>query len=1430
VTTPASTPATTPPPPPAARGTGGGLRRGLWRGAVVVLAVVVGTVAALLWLLRSETGTARMLGWVPGLVVVEPRGTLFEGFAAQRIEWTGAGGLRVRVTAPRLSTLTVRWLPDARRWAALRLDDVQADSVEIVPPPGSGQPLVPPPHLRLPLQIDVGRVHIGELRLPQRLQVSPRDITAAVHLGDAGGTAHRIDRLQLTWDRIAMNGSLQVGSAAPLPVRASLAVAPALPPAGGVDWRAHVEVDGPLRAPAVGAALRAVAPPGSGALAADAPALDAHAVVHPFAPWPLPQLQATARAIDLSQFVRSAPLTVVDGQAQVASSGWDRPAHVSLALANRAAGRHDEGRVPLRQLTLALRGRPDDATRIDVHAFDARLGNARAEAGRVRGSGRMDARDLELRMVLESVQAQALDARLAPATLSGSVELDGMHAGWREPAATAGSPAPPATDPPRLRLRADVSGPVAGLPPRLDVKLDAAATPRSVEVTAARARAGEAVLEASGSARRNASDEWSTRAELRLRQFDPLPYWRGSEDSPWRRGPHRLNATLNLDAQVPHAAALRGATALREAVRGAATLDLGDSVLGGVALRGQARLRADGQRVAVQAELDAAGNRARFDANGAQRHDAFATLPLELSVDAKAPALQALVPLLALTGGTAPSALAGSLDAQVQLSRQGSRWSSRGQATGSDLRLDGTEVRQAELQWNLASRSDSALDLRGTVTQARSGDTWRIDQATLAVTGTLEAHRIELLADAPVRPAAWVDRIAPVPTGRNGEAARAPDAEATGATARPGSSVRLQAQGGVVSDGLAGARPTGWRGRIEQLELRPRAPVAAAPWLSTRAVAIDVALDAAAVQAQRVVVEPGRAEVFGAGLRWQRIEWRAASAGQTTWLDARGELEPVDVAPLLARLQPTFGWVGDLRVGGRFNLRSAPAFEADAVLERSSGDLGVRDLAVPELPVQSLGLTDLRLAIDAREGIWTFTQALAGRHLGNAAAAQIVRTSPQAVWPSPDARLEGVAQANVADLGTWGSWLPAGWRLVGAVTAGASFGGRFGAPEYTGEIRGERIGVRNLLQGIDVHDGELRMALQGERATLETLRLRAGEGTLDLDGEARFGAEPQARLRLTAQRFQVLGRVDRRIVASGNAALQLDARAVSVDGRFVVDEGLIDFSRGDAPSLGDDVVVVNRPGRLDGEPAPVPERTPKREIRLDLRADLGSALRLRGRGLNTLIRGDLRVTAPGGRVALNGTVRAEDGTYAAYGQNLEIERGTLRFNGPAENPALDVLAVRPDLDVKVGVAIGGTAMAPRVRLYAEPEMSDVDKLSWLLLGRESDGLAQTDTALLQRAALALLAGENGESARDPTRLIGLDTLSVSQRETGSVRETVVSLGKQLSRRWYVGYERSLNATAGTWQLIYRAARRFTLRAQSGEEDSSLDVIWTWQWR
>jgi translocation and assembly module TamB len=226
---------------------------------------------------------------------------------------------------------------------------------------------------------------------------------------------------------------------------------------------------------------------------------------------------------------------------------------------------------------------------------------------------------------------------------------------------------------------------------------------------------------------------------------------------------------------------------------------------------------------------------------------------------------------------------------------------------------------------------------------------------------------------------------------------------------------------------------------------------------------------------------------------------------------------------------------------------------------------------------------------------------------------------------------------------------------------------------------------------------------------------------------------------------------------------------------------------------------------------------------------MGDKLRIRGHGLDAGLRGDLRLTTPAnGRLAVDGSLRTVDGTYQAYGQKLTIDRGILTFTGPVENPRLDIEATRPDVDVRVGVLVTGTAQVPRIRLFSDPEMSDLDKLSWLVVGRASEGVGGADTALLQRAALGLLSGEGPGTTDRLTQAIGLDSISVRQGE-GETKETIVSVGKQISKRWYVGYERGLNATTGSWQLIYRIAQRLSIRAQAGG-DNAIDLNWSLRWR
>ena len=267
------------------------------------------------------------------------------------------------------------------------------------------------------------------------------------------------------------------------------------------------------------------------------------------------------------------------------------------------------------------------------------------------------------------------------------------------------------------------------------------------------------------------------------------------------------------------------------------------------------------------------------------------------------------------------------------------------------------------------------------------------------------------------------------------------------------------------------------------------------------------------------------------------------------------------------------------------------------------------------------------------------------------------------------------------------------------------------------------------------------------------------------------------------------------------------------------------------PKLGQDVVVVDKrkPAPADTAPAPAPTvswvGTPDVQVTLDL----GPDFLVQGLGLNTRLAGQVNLISHAntkGVPRLSGEVRTEGGRYKAYGQQLTIENGLLRFNGPYDNPQLDILAIRPNLSQRVGVQVSGTALNPKVRLYADPDMPDADKLAWLVLGR-SAASGGAESAVLQQAALALLSGNGKTLSGEMANALGLDEISLARgsRSDSTATGTAVTLGKRLSRDFYLVYETSLRGTFGSFYVFYDLSRRLTLRAQTGQ-DNALDLIYT----
>jgi translocation and assembly module TamB len=1034
-------------------------------------------------------------------------------------------------------------------------------------------------------------------------------------------------------------------------------------------------------------------------------------------------------------------------------------------------------------------------------------------------------------------------------------------------------------------------GSQAVVPPPLTLDLDTLVRADAADIKTFALKAGGASASLKATARRTAAGDWQGEAHLLWAQFDPGAWWRLADSGPLRTGPNLLTGKLDLElARAP--AAWQGVAALR--ARAEATLAA--SQIAGVPIEGKASLDALSAPWKLVADLRSGDNQAH--AEGALQPAAAAQGLLEaidsvrLAVDA--PAVASLAPLAPgrwPTHGTArfEVRLDGAL-AHLDALGAGSRANDAAAhpltlVTQGDLAdWSGPQVRLDHLHWEGQASTDPQAPLTGRLlVQEAIWGTTHVVVARADLSGTLADHTLRLRGVAPVSPPEWLANLAGIgsfPSTRidtqiegrwRPGATDGPELQEHVAQLELRASTRLSAAAGAASAALAAVAtaepPTSGPPPLAPLARPlPPAPSAAAAaagasvpllaqaaasapasaassarrlreaWLHVDPFDLGATRDAAG-HWQRFTLGAGRIDFAGLVLTWQPSSWTAPPApGASPRWSFDAALANFYFAQVMARAEPDMGWHGDLQLNARIHAAFDGRWHLDAEVARGGGDLAVvKDVATPGGATQSLGLTTAHLHVTADGAHWHAETEVAGTRLGELAGRWSIEAPSPASLPGADSALAGNLRVNVADLNVWGTWLPPGWRLGGRMQADLRLAGRVGGPDITGRLTAQGLEVRNALEGVYARDGVVDIGLEGDHAEIRTFRLEGGNGELTLAGGAELGAKPVARLDFDARQFQLLGRIDRRLVTTGTASVRLTADTLHVEGKLGIDEGLFDLTRGNAPTLDADVDVKapsaasTAGGEAGDEGEPAPPTKAARATTIALGVDLGDKLRLKGHGIDTLLRGALQITAPGGRLAVRGTISTAQGTYKAYGQNLEVARGVLTFTGPVDDPRLDILATRPNLDIVVGVLITGTALAPHVKLYSEPEMADSDKLSWLMLGRASEGSA--DTALLQQAAIALLAG--GDSPPDDTlfKQLGLTDLSFRQQEdqnNPNAKETVVTVGRQLSRRVYVGYERGVSQTTGNWQLIYRVAQRWTIRAQSGE-DNALDVIWTWRW-
>lgn len=379
--------------------------------------------------------------------------------------------------------------------------------------------------------------------------------------------------------------------------------------------------------------------------------------------------------------------------------------------------------------------------------------------------------------------------------------------------------------------------------------------------------------------------------------------------------------------------------------------------------------------------------------------------------------------------------------------------------------------------------------------------------------------------------------------------------------------------------------------------------------------------------------------------------------------------------------------------------------------------------------------------------------------------------------------------------------------------------GALASPLMQGQIQLEKLSLNGRQAPMEIRDSRLTLAFADRKAQL-TGALLTPEGPLNISGDADwhvpngwFGSA-----QLSGQKLK-LHLPNASFSFSPDLLFSAEPRGGLLSGEILLENGKmeVDALPENAIRVSDDEVIRSA-AIVDSS------GLPPWKLSSDVRLTLGENVRLAAFGLKTKLEGVLRIRQQGLVPTIHGQVALRDGTFRAYGQDLELRKGKLTFNGPADQPLLAIEAIRnpekTEDGVIAGIQVDGLTDNPVIKVFSVPAKPQANALAYLLLGRDltsssSDKSVTTSLIGIGIASSGKLVGQLGE-------VFGLRELSLDTAGSGDSSKVMVSgyLSPKLQLKYGVGIFNQV----GEFTLRYRLARKLFLEAVSGLNDS-VDLLY-----
>jgi translocation and assembly module TamB len=323
---------------------------------------------------------------------------------------------------------------------------------------------------------------------------------------------------------------------------------------------------------------------------------------------------------------------------------------------------------------------------------------------------------------------------------------------------------------------------------------------------------------------------------------------------------------------------------------------------------------------------------------------------------------------------------------------------------------------------------------------------------------------------------------------------------------------------------------------------------------------------------------------------------------------------------------------------------------------------------------------------------------------------------------------------------------------------------------------------------------------------VEQLSGKMDSGQFGLSGQLKLsGLTPvQGRLTLDAQTLPLQWPETFDSVINARLVLDADAAAPILSGRVEVVEGT--YFKDVQLNL---ISAVTQPRRRG--PAPVQDsgQRPWDDFRLDVILTHRYPFLVDNNLARMEIVPDLKFTGTVGRPVVSGRAAVSEGEIIFRRKTFTVTRGVVDFINPYKiEPFLDLSAEALIRQWEVTLSLSGPPDALSFKLTSDPQESESDILSLILLGRTTTELNQgeRDGQTTQQMLAALVATAWGQEFKEQSGVDILEVGSVEGRDAESADRLQVTVGKHLSRRLTVKYE----VESGAEEMIQRAVAEYRL--------------------